>query len=43
MPERLYDDAEELAQWSREALGAAQRAASGGAPRGTAKGKKRKR
>ncbi len=29
MPDRLYDDPEELAQWSKEAVAAAQRAAAG--------------
>lgn len=28
LPERLYDDPEELAEWAREALGAAKRAAA---------------
>jgi DNA transformation protein and related proteins len=37
MPERLYDDPEELAEWARLALGAARRSA----PHGTA-GKRRR-
>ena len=28
MPDRLYDDPDELASWARDALGAAQRAAA---------------
>jgi DNA transformation protein len=37
MPDRLYDDPDELAQWSREALAAARRAAAGKARGKTAK------
>ena len=33
LPERLYDDPEELAVWAREAVGAAQRAKAGKATR----------
>jgi DNA transformation protein len=40
MPDRLYDESEELAQWSKEALAAARRAAAGTAPRGTSKKRK---
>ena len=40
IPDRLYDDREELAQWSREAVSAAQRAAASKAP-GTKRRKER--
>ncbi len=33
LPERLYDDPEELAEWAREAVGAAKRAAAKKSPR----------
>ena len=33
MPDRLYDDPDELAQWAAAALAAARRAAARGAPR----------
>jgi DNA transformation protein len=39
MPDRLYDDPDELAAWAREALAAARRAA---ARKGSGKPKKRK-
>jgi DNA transformation protein and related proteins len=35
MPDRLYDDADELARWAREAVMAAQRAAENKAPGGS--------
>jgi DNA transformation protein and related proteins len=43
MPDRLYDDAEELAQWSRSALSAALRAAASKARRRPPKAKTRSR
>jgi DNA transformation protein and related proteins len=43
MPDRLYDDAEELAQWSGNALAAALRAAARKAQGRTAKAKARSR
>jgi DNA transformation protein len=39
MPDRLYDDADELAEWARAALAAARR---GGVGRRSAKGKRRR-
>jgi DNA transformation protein len=44
LPARLFDDTEELSQWARAALGAAQRAALKKRPKGrkAAKGKPRK-
>jgi DNA transformation protein len=41
MPDRLYDDPDELAVWAREALAAARRRAAGkGAPSGKARKRK---
>jgi len=42
MPDRLYDDPEELARWARAALGAALRSASRRKPKRSAAPKKRK-
>jgi DNA transformation protein and related proteins len=41
MPDRLYDDAEELAQWARIALAVAQRSASAKSRRNPVRKKKR--
>ena len=41
MPDRLYDDTEELARWAREAHAAAQRAAARKAPRRSVRPKSR--
>jgi DNA transformation protein len=44
MPERLYDDPEELAVWAREALAAAGRGGAGASPKARrSKGRKRVR
>jgi len=45
LPDRLYDDPDELAQWARQALMAAQRAAEGKriSPRKPAKQRKKSR
>jgi DNA transformation protein len=42
MPDRLYDDPDEMARWSAEALAAAQRGAAGVRPRRAAPRSRRK-
>ena len=41
LPDRLYDDADELAQWARQAFAVAQRGASAKSRAGTKRDKKR--
>jgi DNA transformation protein len=43
LPDRLYDDPDELAQWARQALMAAQRAVERKRPRKSAKRRKKSR
>ncbi len=43
MPERLFDDTDELARWARAAFKAAQRSAAAKAPRRKISAKKKKR
>ena len=43
MPDRLYDDPEELAQWSKDAVAAAQRAAASKGGGKTSKSKRRRK